>query len=122
MRSPLRDALHYDGHFKGDKLYRKAADPYFFPGMYNYMAGPLDCIECSLEDAPSKHLTGHLQTRQVGFPRQLIAFDHLSIGGLNLFTVVDVFTFYPWAFVVDSHDIGDTVRALLNISLEDPPR
>jgi hypothetical protein len=122
MRAALRDAMHADGHFKGDKLYRKAADLYFFPGMYTYMAARLDCTECSLEDAPPKHLTGHLQARQVGFPRKLVAFDHLSIGGLELFTVVDVFTFYPWAFVVDSLNTEDTVRALLNISLEDPPR
>ena len=122
LRAALRDALHADGHFKGDKLYRKAADLYFFPDMYNYMASRLDCLECSQEDAPRQHLTGHLQARQVGFPRKLVAFDHLSIGGIELFTIVDVFTFYPWAFVVDSLNIADTTNALLNISLEDPPR
>jgi len=122
LRPSLRDALHADGHFKSDKLYRKAAALYFFPDMYAYMAGKIDCLECSRMDAPTQHLTGHLRARQVGYPRKLVAFDHLSIGDVELFTVVDVFTFWCWAFVVPTKSIEDTVRALLDISLEDAPR
>jgi len=114
--------LHGAGHFKGDKLYRKAAAIFYFDDMYNFMLqAKFNCKECNLQDA-APHLTGHLKAREVGYPGLIVAFDHVKIGTVEFLSMVDEFTFYPWAFIVDSTNISDTAHALVAATIDDPPR